>query len=29
MIAKKKRFPEDVARMYTCEVLLALEALHK
>jgi len=29
MIAKKKRFSEDVARIYTCEILLALEALHK
>ena len=29
MISKKKRFSEEVARIYICEILLALEALHK
>ena len=28
-LAKDKRFPEDRARMYLAEILLALEDLHK
>lgn len=28
ILKQKRRFPEDVARIYLCEVLLALEKLH-
>ena len=28
-LAKQKRFTEEVARMYLCEIILAIEYLHK
>lgn len=29
LLSKKKKFPEDLARLYISEILLALEALHR
>ena len=29
VLKKQKRFPEEIARIYICEVLLAIEHLHK
>lgn len=29
MLSRERRFPETLARMYLCEILLALEYLHQ
>ena len=28
VLSKQKRFTEDIARMYLCEIILAIEYLH-
>ena len=29
LLQRKRKFPENIAKIYICEIILALEALHK